>query len=280
MDIFINGKKADITLETEKTVGELLAGIEKWLDGTGSRISGIEIDGLAADVGELENVFERELADFSTINIEVSSLLELAAEALVAAKSALSAYGNVGFDEKRFIKVGFESCAASRFLGEHMPDIAGIVLKTLAGDGPTPEETAGLIDERMREVDNPVQEIENCGPLVSEIASRLVGLPLDMQTGKDRRAMETMRLFSGVTEKLFRLLSVLKQRGLVDGDIGIDGKPAKQFIDDFSAAIGELLGAYDAHDTVLTGDLAEYEMSPRLLKLYDAVQEIAVKKNF
>ena len=57
MDIFINGKKADIALETEKTVGELLAGIEKWLDGTGSRISGIEIDGMAANAGDLESVF-------------------------------------------------------------------------------------------------------------------------------------------------------------------------------------------------------------------------------
>jgi hypothetical protein len=277
MDIFINNKQADITLETEKTVGELLAGIEGWLVGTGSRISGIEIDGQVGNAGDLESIFERELAGLSSVNIGISSLLELAAEALVAAKSALLAYGNVGFDEKRLIKASFESCAASRFLGEQMPDIAGIVLKTLAGDGPTPEETAGLIDERMREVDNPAQEIENCGPLVSEIASRLEDLPLDMQTGKDRRAMETMRLFSGIAEKLFRLLSALKQRGLVDGDISIDGRPAKQFIDDFSAAIGELLGAYDAHDTVLTGDLAEYEMSPRLIKLYDALRNVATE---
>jgi hypothetical protein len=279
MDIFINNKRADITLETEKTVGELLAGIEEWLDGTGSRVSGIEIDGQAANAGDVESVFERSLAELSSINIGVSSLLELAAEALVAAKSALSAYGNADFDEKRLIKAGFESCAASRFLSEQMPDIAGIVLKTLAGDGPTPEETAGIVDERMRELDNPAQEIENCGPLVSEVASRLEDLPLDMQTGKDRRAMETMRLFSGIGEKLFRLLSALKQRGLVDGDTAIDGKPAKQFIDGFSAAIGELLAAYNAHDTVLTGDLAEYEMSPRLLKLYDAVLEVSIKKN-
>ena len=185
----------------------------------------------------------------------------------------------MGFDEKRLIKAGFESCAASRFLNEQMPDIDGIVLKTLSGDGPAPEETMGLIDERLRELDDPAREAENCGPLVSEIASRLEDLPLDMQTGKDRRAMETMRLFSGIAEKLFRLLSALKQRGLADGDIGIGGRPAKQFIDDFSAAIGELLGAYNAHDTVLTGDLAEYEMSPRLLKLYDAVAEAAVKRN-
>ena len=35
----------------------------------------------------------------------------------------------------------------------------------------------------------------------------------------------------------------------------------------------ELVEAYEIQDAVLVGDLAEYELSPRLLKLYSALTE-------
>jgi hypothetical protein len=41
----------------------------------------------------------------------------------------------------------------------------------------------------------------------------------------------------------------------------------KDYIDEFSTALKELASAYENNDTVLVGDLAEYELSPRLLCL-------------
>ena len=43
------------------------------------------------------------------------------------------------------------------------------------------------------------------------------------------------------------------------------------YIMEFSAALRELLAAYEQHDTVLVGDLAEYEMAPRLRGLHAAL---------
>ena len=46
MDISINGRPANIILETEKNVGDILSGLEQWLAGSGNRLSGLTIDGL------------------------------------------------------------------------------------------------------------------------------------------------------------------------------------------------------------------------------------------
>jgi hypothetical protein len=100
-------------------------------------------------------------------------------------------------------------------------------------------------------------------------------LPLDIQTGKDGRAAETMQLFSRMGEKLFRLLLILKTGGLSLDTFTIDGESAEDFMNDFSAALRELAGAYESSDSVLIGDLSEYELAPRLLKFYSALKENA-----
>jgi hypothetical protein len=273
MQIFINGKPADITLEAEKNVGELLTGIEIWLEGTGNHISGIEIDGERTELEAIPQTFERDLANIQTIDIVISSFLEFASEALIIAKATLKKYENAAFDEKQLVRGSFETCAAARFLADHIPDLAKVMCNTLAGEGLSPIDTIRLIDERLREIEEPKQEIITCGALVSEITVRLEDLPLDMQTGKDKKAMETIRLFSHIAEKLFRLLAWLKYYGFEIAAISIDSIPIKQFIEEFDAVLKELLGAYEAYDTVLVGDISEYEMAPRLLKLYSAMKE-------
>jgi hypothetical protein len=116
-------------------------------------------------------------------------------------------------------------------------------------------------------------EIENTENAVSDIAGRLEDLPLDIQTGKDGRAAETIQLFTRLGEKLFRLLFALKSSGLSIEGFLVDGGPVKNFMDDFSAALRELTAAYENSDAVLVGDLAEYELAPRLIKLFKALKE-------
>jgi hypothetical protein len=278
MEILINGQDAGITLENEKTIGDLLAGIENWLDGTGSRISGVILDAEPLHIEDIPIAFERELSALQSIDIHISSLRNLALEALMGAKFALEASEDASFEEKRTIRVDFESSAAASFLKERLGDIAKSVDSSLAGEGLSPTDALRLVEERMRELEDPKREILNCNMLASEIVSRLEDLPLDLQTGKDKRALETMRLFSHITEKLLRLLSLLKQTGFEIDAIAIDSVPLARFIDDFTNALNELLAAYEAKDTVLTGDLAEYEMAPRLVSLYSALKDAVLKK--
>jgi hypothetical protein len=274
MDIRINGEPADVRLENEKTVRDLLAGIEDWLEGTGNRISGLVIDGLAILADDVERALDQELNAVQSIDIQIRQWMVFAVESLIAAKNALQMYEDAPFADKKLVKEDFEASAAFRFLADQIQDMAHTVSASLADEGLPRSGAIRLIDERIREIESPKQEILNCNALASEIVSRLEDLPLDMQTGKDKRAQETMRLFSQIAEKLFRLLALLKQHGFATDDLCIDSVPLGQFIDGFSDALRELLKAYEAKDAVLAGDFAEYEMAPRLAALYSALKNI------
>jgi hypothetical protein len=97
-------------------------------------------------------------------------------------------------------------------------------------------------------------------------------LSLDIQTGKDQRAAETIQLFSRTGEKLFRIFFILKSEGLSLDTFVVDGLPARNFMAEFNAALSEISAAYKNRDTVLVGDLSEYELAPRLLKLFSALK--------
>ncbi|MDR2193200.1 MAG: hypothetical protein LBP19_01830 [Treponema sp.] len=278
MDILINGQDAGITLEHEKTIGDLLIGIEHWLDGTGSHVSGIVLDDEPIQVEDIPIAWERELSALQSIDIRIFSWLNFAHEALISAKSALKASEDASFEEKKAVRSAFESGPAAAFLKEQMWDIAKSVASSLAGEGLSPTDTLKLLEERIREIEQPKQEILTCNALVSEIVSRLEDLPLDLQTGKDKRALETVHLFSHITEKLFRLLSFLKHHGFEVDAITIASLPLNRFIDDFNNALTELMEAFEAKDTVLTGDLAEYEMAPRLVSLYSTLKDTVSQK--
>ncbi|MDR2143803.1 MAG: hypothetical protein LBP29_05490 [Treponema sp.] len=261
--ITINGKPAGITLEAEKTLGELLSGLDSWLEGSGQYLSGIEIDGKTYGSSLLENAFDLGLDGISRLDIKTSSWAELMLEALFGVKNDLEFYeknppgssaGEAAFEGPSAWKEGH----AALFLKTNAPDIYQLTLQILDGKI-LPEKVLPLITERIRELRDPASEIRASLPAITEISKRLEDLPLDVQTGKDARAAETIALFSGVTEKLFRLLHILRRGGIAVESIG-------GFLDEFGSVVKELHSAYTNKDTVLVGDLAEYELAPRLLE--------------
>ncbi|MDR2392906.1 MAG: hypothetical protein LBD93_01940 [Treponema sp.] len=272
MDIFINEEPACITLESEKTLGEVLAGIEAWLAGSENRISGLRINGSIITSASLAEVFAQDLNDIGRIDITISTVPQLALEALLHSQRDITAYENSSFEDQRDILDRWEASAAAHFLSEQIPDIYALLHKTFSGEVLL-SEMSPLLDERIRELVDPKREFHQASTLVSGIAARLEELPLDMQTGKDRRAAETVQLFSHTSEKLFRLLHLLNVQGLALETLSIDRLSFYEFIGEFNATLKALLGAYTSQDVVLVGDLAEYELSPRLLKLYTRVKD-------
>ena len=57
-------------------------------------------------------------------------------------------------------------------------------------------------------------------------------------------------------------------------NITIDGKPFKEFFADFSPVLNDFEQALKANDTVSVGDLAEYEICPRLLAIAKTLENI------
>jgi hypothetical protein len=272
MNIWINGQKADIRLEKEQTVGEILAGLEQWLANTGHRLSGIEIDGELIHSGDIEVSFNRNIDSVKDLNIKTSSLPELIAEGLVHLLGDIEEYENAAFAEKQSFAGEWDERPESRLLAEELPDLYALARKTFSGEGISLQGLRSLTGERLRELQDPAGEIARMEPLITQVCVRLEELPLDIQTGKDARAAETVNIFSGAAEKVFRLFNVLKTEGFPVGEITVEEISVSGYISEFGAALRELLTAYEQHDTVLVGDLAEYEMAPRLRGLYTAIQ--------
>lgn len=281
MNIRIDGKPADITLESEKTVGEVLAGIQDWLETSGLVISGLELDGASRGSAALDGAFTQPLEGISSINVITSTWGELMMEALAGLKGDLEFYGGLSPEEQEACRRRWNDSVQALFLQNNAPELHEAVRKTLEGNFPASGALA-LAGERIRELENPHGEAAAVRPLAEEVAARLADLPLDMQTGKDSRAAETISLFSTLTEKLFRLVFLFGRRGVKIESIEVSSMEGngtgtvslKSYIEEFSAALREFIAAWENSDTVLVGDLAEYELSPRLPVLAAALEGI------
>ena len=274
MDIFLNGKTADITLDTEKNLGEVISGIEQWIAPSGSRIKKICVNDKDVPEDELTRAFQINIGDVGKLDISVSPWRELAAEAFQFLYDTCLLYEKAAFDERKQIFAGWQKSSAARFLTSDIPDMYILACHTMSGEGLALQEFCSLIEERLRETVDPDQEISNCETQVKMIAERLEEFPLDMQTGKDQRASETIQAFSRLGEKLFRILFIHKSEGLSMDTFVIDDLPARTFIEEFNTALTELSSTYESRDTVLAGDITEYELAPRLLKFFAALKNI------
>lgn len=274
MRITINGKDADIRLETEQTVGEIVAGLGQWLANTGHRPSGMVIDGEAVHTGSLEASFDRNIDSVKTLDILTSSLRELTAESLLNVLQDITDYEAGAFEEKQRFREQWEESPQARLLAERMPELFSETAKTFSGEGLSPAGLRSIIEERLRELRDPAGELDRAGPLIAGVCARLEDLPLDIQTGKDARAAETMQIFSGIAEKIFRVYEVLQAGGFAGEKAPdtVSGVPLAEYVSEFGGVLKELLAAYEQRDTVLVGDLAEYEMAPRLRDLYAAIK--------
>ena len=274
MEIFINGKNADITLDTEKNLGDVLSGIEMWISPAKSRIRSISVDGESLFNDALTESFGRDLRNIGKLEITVSSWRELAAEALKALYTSCRLYTDAPFSERSQICADWERSSAARFLAQEIPDLYTLAGKGMSGEGLSASDLAVLTEERLREILEPTEEIFACEPMVQDIAKRMEDFPLDIQTGKDQHAAETLQRFAGIGEKLFRIFFILELEGLSLDNFTIDSVTARVFIDEFNSALSELSASFENKDTVLAGDIAEYELAPRLMKFYYAIKEI------
>jgi len=271
MRIRINGADADIRIETEKTVGEILSALEAWLEGTGHRLSGLGIDGEAMTADSIGVCIGRDIDGIDELDIYTSSVSELFAECLIHVMESLDAYERADFEGKGSIAAFWMDSPSAKMLAEQNPGLFDWVTKTFSGEGSGPRALRPVIEERLRELKEPMKEMDGVSAIVADICARLEEFPLDIQTGKDARAAETISVFSGVAEKVFRIYGILSGSGFPVGEIKVGDSPITDYMTEFHASLMELLGAYERSDTVLVGDIAEYEMAPRLRCLHAAV---------
>jgi hypothetical protein len=270
MDIYIDDNMLDVSLEAEQTVGDLFVSLEKWLSDTGFRFTAFQLDGKNIPASEVEKAFSTNLHEVARIDVKTTSATQLYAESLLDAAFFLNKYtvtdtgGNGDGGNNEIADEWKESGGRSFLIGDH-PGFAHKIDDYLLwgrGDGQRLNEE---IVERLHEIANPEAVLLSMKEKIYDITARLEVFSLNMQMGKDREASETVFMFSQTAEKLFRIIPLMH---VVANDAEL-----RAFFEEFIGVLKEFFAAYKAQDSVLAGDLAEYEVSPRLIELYDRLKE-------
>jgi hypothetical protein len=120
-----------------------------------------------------------------------------------------------------------------------------------------------IINERKNEIQSPLSELKGMAEDVKAVCGRLEEFSLDVQTGKDAKAAETVEHCAFIMQKFFRLLLLSRFYG-----VSHEAVFAGEEMNEFNSVLKECLAAYENSDIVLSGDLAEYELAPRFRNLY------------
>ncbi len=283
MEIHINDQPLAFSLENERTLGEVVRGLEQWLAGSELVLCEARWEGRDLLATPAEEWSATAPEQVQRLELTVRHASELRLENLRTLKEFLGAV--------REFAAGPEARAAAELqrgypyfldsLRRHFSEAeVGGELEGLAalaeGGGPeqlcrlAPEarsrlsDAASALGERigrlLAEVDDPRAALARLAAELEGAAAGISEVSVLLATGRDRQAMEAVVRFSELSQRLLRLLGTL-------GVPAVGGREPREFFAGLNGMLRELLAAFQARDTVLIGDLLEYEIAPRLRQL-------------
>jgi len=278
MIITINGDRIEYTLEDENTAGDVIKSLTSWLEESGLILASLRLNGESVLMTDKE-WRKRPVDDLASMDLEAIGVRESRIRQLETARDYFILLNNA---------VESQGSEALVELSEGYGDLLRI-LPNLLGEGQNPSimthlentmETAGfpiregknvtdrellskesakiayILEGRRKETENPDAEAASAAEALSVLSEKLDDVAVHLQTGKDKQAMDTIIVLTEMLQRLMRALSW--SEGAFDRE---------ELADDMTGILAELEEALKASDTVLIGDLLEYEIKPRLLEL-------------
>lgn len=196
MKIFINGQEADITLDSEKNLGDVLTSFESECAKNKATTVNIVVDG--------EEVSADAFDTFTQKPVEAISTLELTT---ITEDDVLHSFKDI----------------ATRF---------------------------GELIEAMK--------------LIS----------LQFQNGQDKKALVTVTQLADTVDYFCKATALSTLFPEKFADMNIDGVAIQDFFGDFMAILTDFEEAFKNSDSVMLGDLAEYEITPRIESIISMIDSI------
>ena len=196
MKIFINGQEADITLDSEKNLGDVLTSFESECAKNKATTVNIVVDG--------EEVSADAFDTFTQKPVEAISTLELTT---ITEDDVLLSFKDI----------------ATRF---------------------------GELIEDMK--------------LIS----------LQFQNGQDKKALLTVTQLADTVDYFCKATALSTLFPEKFADMNIDGVAIQDFFGDFMAILTDFEEAFKNSDSVMLGDLAEYEITPRIESIISMIDSI------
>jgi len=186
MDIYINSIKADITLDTEKTLGDILKSFEIECEKHNARTVSITVNDIPLLVQDFDNKTKMNIDDIKKIEIET-----------ISQEDIIESFEN--------IKEGF-----------------------------------------------------------TKITEELKQIAVKFQSGKDKEAIFIVKTLADYVDSFCKTATLVTLFPERFGNLKINDMSISDFFKDFSPILSDFEEALKNNDSVMIGDLAEYEISPRL----------------
>jgi hypothetical protein len=285
LNIQLNDQPLDVTIGETETLGEVVRDLEAWLRGSDlvlysvrhqdrELLSRPEEEWAAIPQGQITTlqVTVKPARDLTILNLQtVLEYLDLLAANLDGENPSPAVVSRELLD-------GYPAMAQS--FGQHFPDSRPALqrLEDLLRTGQLPDpagsQAPALIESlrtrvalRLGELTDPQEALRVLERCLDRCIAEISEVSILLQTGRNRQAMEVMIRFSELSQDLVRVVG----RDL--NDCEVDGKSLPEFYKELNGILSELIEAFGARDSVLIGDLMEYEVAPRLRSLRSFLHE-------
>jgi len=295
MRITVNGRPLVLEAREGGSLGELLAGADDVIEKSGSVIVSLKVDGRDVDAEGYAEVSGLPASSVGDVEIRAEDSAAVRIRALETLLELLALAGSSASDDSPErhrdwpgIRAG-ASDMSDAFAGLFPADELSFVklfsdLLDKAGDEPDrasrieisaqADRIRSLFSERLAELRDPAGEMRAAAALFAEKSSELAELPVLLQTGKEPQAMKAVLYFIEIFNKVIRILPELRRAGIDTSSIRIEGRPLPEFYDSFNEVLRGLIDGLEHRDAVLIGDLAEYEVLPRMRSFFSSMAEV------
>ena len=118
------------------------------------------------------------------------------------------------------------------------------------------------------------QSFVELAKLFEELSQQMENVPVALQSGKNKEVSESIKT---VADSIDNFCHIATLASLFPQDFAarqIQGKNIGEFFGDFSSILSDFEEALKNNDTVLIGDLSEYEICPRLKAISQSLKDM------
>lgn len=115
---------------------------------------------------------------------------------------------------------------------------------------------------------------KSLAPKFDDLARKLEDVGVDLQSGRGAEAAASITALADCVSLFCRAAATAALFPAAYNDVPIDGKPFAEFFAEFTPILSDFEGAMKDGDIVLVGDLAEYEICPRVKAMRLALEAL------
>ncbi len=114
----------------------------------------------------------------------------------------------------------------------------------------------------------------NLSELFNNLSEKMEQIPVDLQSGKNTEASASIKKLADSIDQFCHIAALASLFPETFTNTNIDGKSFGEFFNEFSPILVDFEQALKDNDTVMIGDLAEYEICPRLKSISEALKAV------